>query len=320
MPVLNTLFGLGAIFMLHRVYPAEAGRLPANEHMKIAPDALEAFILEARARGHAFVSLDQMHEALVSGASTSRLIAMTLDDGYADNYTHAWPLFRRHQVPFTLYVTTAFPERTALLWWYLLEDAVLEQDVLTLADGSRHSCSSPEQRMASFMRLRERIIATPQAQRETVLRDILGARFDAWPATVERLALSWEQITEMSRDPLVTIGAHTISHPALNTLAETHLLAEVAEGRQRIESHIGKPVRHFCYPFGSEAEVGEREIELVSGLGFLTATTTRHGLIYPGHRTRLCALPRIMLGPDFSWPRFRRHALKISLLRRGRLP
>lgn len=295
---------LATIFMLHRVAAPEPGRLALNENLKIDPQRLEDFIVGARARGYAFVSLDELHQVLCSGRRASRLLLMTLDDGYADNHQLAWPVFQSHRVPFAVYVASSFPERQAILWWYLLEDLVLAHDRIELIDGTYYECHTPQDQLQSFMRLRSRLMMGWEQERDDTMRLIFGADRTTWLQPVEQLALGWQQIREMSADPLVTIGAHGASHLALAALTDAALRDEVMTSRTMIERHIGKPVEHFCYPFGGKAEADEREFALVAGLGFKTGTTTRYGRIFAGHGKRLTALPRQMLDSHFSWSRF----------------
>ena len=107
------------------------------------------------------------------------------------------------------------------------------------------------------------------------------------------LSLSWSQIREMSQDPLVEIGAHTIHHQPLNKLSESDVQKEMEDSRNKIESETGQKVEHFCYPFGTRSEVGEREFRIAKECGFKTSTTTCVANIFPEHKNLLERLPRI---------------------------
>ena len=97
----------------------------------------------------------------------------------------------------------------------------------------------------------------------------------------------------MSKDPLVDIGAHTINHQALRNLTDSAVHKEIEGSRNKIESKINQKVEHFCYPFGTQNEVGEREFKIVKKYGFKTSTTTHSANIFSEHKNLLEQLPRI---------------------------
>jgi peptidoglycan/xylan/chitin deacetylase (PgdA/CDA1 family) len=134
-------------------------------------------------------------------------------------------------------------------------------------------------------------------------------KFD-WPQICAREALSWDDLSKLAQDPLVTIGAHTVTHPVLSKLTQEEARTEMRIGRKLIEEQINRPVDHFCYPFGSRDEVGLREFQLARELGFKTATTTRWGNIFKKHRLHLHALPRVPLTNGFNWDDFDRKSLR----------
>ena len=181
---------------------------------------------------------------------------------------------------------------------------------LTLADGSVLPCRTSQEKLDGFVSLRESIMALPsEGLGDGVNAMFAQANFD-WPQMCDTEALSWDDLRELARDPLATIGAHTVSHPVLSALSVEQACAEMRDSRERIEAHIGVPVTHFCYPFGSRNEVGAREFELARQLGFKTATTTRWGNIFPRHSKHLHGLPRVPLANAFDWDGFRRQSLR----------
>jgi peptidoglycan/xylan/chitin deacetylase (PgdA/CDA1 family) len=112
--------------------------------------------------------------------------------------------------------------------------------------------------------------------------------------------MTWDELRELAADPLVTIGAHTRRHYAVAKLAADEARAEISEGVRRIESELGRPCRHFSFPYGDETSAGEREFAICRELGLLTAVTTRKGLIYDRHQVRLTGLPRLSLNGDYQ--------------------
>lgn len=307
--MMSMLFGIGTVLMLHRVQQERSDDFSPNKDMAVTPAFLEGFVRDAQQRGYTFVSLDCLSEQLVAG-SGKKLLALTFDDGYRDNFTEAYPLLKRLGVPFTVYVTTSFPDSEAVLWWYAVERLLQAHDQIALADGSLLPCRTSQEKLDAFVSLRQSIMALPSdGLGDSVNAMFAQASFD-WRQMCAAEALSWDDLRELAGDPLVTIGAHTVSHPVLSALSPEQACAEMRDGRERIEARIGAPVAHFCYPFGSRNEVGIREFELARKLGFKTATTTRWGNVFRKHRAHLHGLPRVPLTNAFNWDGFRRQSLR----------
>jgi peptidoglycan/xylan/chitin deacetylase (PgdA/CDA1 family) len=114
--------------------------------------------------------------------------------------------------------------------------------------------------------------------------------------------MTWDQARDLSHDPLVTIGAHTRTHPILSRLDPDRLQEEVLGGKVDIESRLGLPVTEFAYPNGRRIDIDDRSIALVRN-AFRTAVTTVSGLNPAGQDRFL--LKRIGIGNADSDRRFR---------------
>jgi peptidoglycan/xylan/chitin deacetylase (PgdA/CDA1 family) len=104
------------------------------------------------------------------------------------------------------------------------------------------------------------------------------------------MGLTWDEIAELVKDPIVSIGAHTLNHYNLRNLTKEQAFYEIMESKKILETKLNIKVKHFSYPFG---EFGSREIDLVKQSNFLTATTTENANIFYNHVNHLFTLPRI---------------------------
>jgi len=86
--------------------------------------------------------------------------------------------------------------------------------------------------------------------------------------------LNWDQIRELDRGGLITIGSHTINHPRLASLSADVQRAEILGGKQELEKQLGHAVYDFAYPYGS---FNATSVQLAQQAGFRTAVTTRSG-------------------------------------------
>ena len=112
--------------------------------------------------------------------------------------------------------------------------------------------------------------------------------------------MSWDELKAFADDPLVTIGAHTITHCNLAKQTEATASFEMATSRMRIEAALQRPVLHLAYPYGDKIAAGQREFALAKAAGFKTAVTTRPGMIFPESAAHLTALQRVSLNGNYQ--------------------
>jgi poly-beta-1,6-N-acetyl-D-glucosamine N-deacetylase len=88
---------------------------------------------------------------------------------------------------------------------------------------------------------------------------------------VGRSTVTWEQVREMAANPLVTIAAHSLTHPSdLTKVPDDQIRREVTESKRILEERLGMPIRYFTYP---EGHYDARVAELVEAAGYQAALT-----------------------------------------------
>lgn len=299
--------GRGAIFMLHSVSPEAPPAFDPNGILRVTPAFLEEAILAVRRMGHDIVSLDEAARRLADPAPSRPFACFTLDDGYRDNLVHAYPVFKRHDAPFAIYIATDYADGAGDLWWIVLENAIRKADhiAVTIAgEARRFVTDNPASKSAAFQALYWPLRSLPEVQMRAIVQQIAAdAGYD--PSSLCRdLILSWDEIRTLAQDPLVTFGAHTKGHLALAKLPTDEAREEIRQSMARIERELGRPCRHFAFPYGDAGAAGPRDFELAQALGLTTAVTTRKGNIGEVQRTGLCQLPRISLNGDYQKARY----------------
>ena len=320
--------GIGAILMLHHVCRDPIEPFNPNRLLKVSPEFLERLITGIREADLEIVSLDEAHRRILQGPAAKRFVCVTFDDGYRDNREHAYPILRKHKVPFAIYVASDFADGRAQLWWLALEKAIATADILHLdMNGEKRTfrCADVAAKYAAFHAIYWWLRGLQEAQARRVVRGLcLEAGFDP-DAMFHDLLMTWDELADLGRDSLATIGAHTKSHYALAKLPQEEARIEMVAGLERIESKLGVRPEHFSYPYGCESSAGAREFSLAREVGFKTAVTTRKGVTFSEHRDHLTALPRISINGEYQdmrcvsvllsgapfliWNRFRRVAV-----------
>lgn len=285
---------IGLVYMLHHVTEKKLNGIPTNEDLKVSPAFLESIILAYKAKGFDFFSLDELSVNLSSSQKTMHpFISFTIDDGYLDNYTNALPIFERYHVPFAIFVATDFIDQKAVLWWDVLEELVLHNDIINYNKQS-FSCHTFQEKWDTFRIIREDILKYDQNQFMGTLQKAFPDYNIDWLKPIREKAMTWDQIKKISQHPLCTIGGHTVSHPALNQLSDDDFRQEVRIGIEKLESVTGQKINHFAYPYGSPNEIGEREYHLINEFNFKTAFIAYGGCITEENKNNT-HLPRVYL-------------------------
>jgi peptidoglycan/xylan/chitin deacetylase (PgdA/CDA1 family) len=296
--------GVGLILTLHHVRPARHDQFQPNKFLEITPEFLETIVLCLQRDNVDLVSIGEAQRRLTEMDYKRRFAVLTLDDGYRDTKDYAYPILKKHDVPFAMYVATSFPDRRGKLWWTAMESIVAANDTIAITiDGTdrRLSCRSPTEKYATYLRLRGLLAARTSEAEMLALVQTMAARYGVdMEAICAALCMTWDDIAGMARDSLVTIGAHTVNHVLLGRETETTVRAELKNSREVLEGKLGRPVRHFAYPFGDVRAAGPREYAIAAESGFDTAVTTRPSVLTAEHRKQLTALPRITVSGEFQ--------------------
>jgi peptidoglycan/xylan/chitin deacetylase (PgdA/CDA1 family) len=302
------LGGAGAILMLHHVRPARSDRFQPNRLLEVTPRYLERVVRRLRKSKVDLISLDELHRRLTAREFPRRFVCITFDDGYRDNKEFAYPILKKYDAPFAIYVATSFADRVGELWWLALEAVIAQNELIGLRiDGTDRwfeARNVPEKRAVYdhiYAWLRQ--LPTEDALRRLMRELTLRHRVDMG-AFCRDLCMDWHELSELAADPLVTIGAHTVNHPILTKVDEKTVRAELENSRAVIEAALGVRPRHLAYPVGDRTAAGPREFKIADDLGFATAVTTRPGVIFPQHASHLTALPRISLNGNFQKQRY----------------
>jgi peptidoglycan/xylan/chitin deacetylase (PgdA/CDA1 family) len=276
------------VLVYHRV--GEPGLDPWR--LTIEPEIF-AGQMETLARDWSPLSLTDLVEGFNRRRLPERALAVTFDDGYADNLDVAAPIMLEHGIPATLFVATELIDAGGPLWWDELASLLLERAqlpaTLTLSscNGQRWSIppvaadelragvstqpweARPGTRLRVFYEIWLALRALDAQTREAALEEI--AEWADAPRPAGRVLLWWDRLREFVALPGFGLGAHTLTHPALPSCSSEDARAEIAGGADRLRERVGVEVEQFAYPFGAWNQSLAR---LIAELGFRAAYTT----------------------------------------------
>jgi len=218
---------------------------------------------------------------LVEGAAAGTLpvgaLGISFDDGYRDNYAHAFPVLVRLRLPATVFLVSGSIESGSPPWHDHVFDAFLRTRAERFVTAGR---SFPLDSLAGRRRALETVLPglkrrAPSERLEAVgrLRRELGV--DGPPGQAYDM-LSWDQVREMAAGG-IDVGAHTVSHSILTTLAPAEFDSEVADCKTTIEQRLGRCVPLFAYPNGGPGDFDEGAKAALRRIGFRAAFTALQG-------------------------------------------
>jgi peptidoglycan/xylan/chitin deacetylase (PgdA/CDA1 family) len=279
-----------AVLCYHRVLPrAEAERLGVEPGMFVTPATFRAQLRWLRERFMP-LGLGEIVERIARGAALPEgACALTFDDGWRDNYEHAWPALREAGVPATIFLVAGRVGTRGAFWpdavWRRLRAVSREERRAAaralLGDGF---VGEPEHAVLDHLK------RLPEPERERAI-ERLGA---ASIRDAERELLDWDEVAEMARGG-VDLESHGLTHAILPGLPRERIEAELRGSLTALRERGYAREALFAYPTGA---FGPSVAEAARAAGFRAAFTTQRGLV--SAREPLLELPRLLLHEDVS--------------------
>ena len=237
------------------------------------------------------ISLSKLVQCLKQSLLPPKLVAVTFDDGYADNLDIAKPILEKYEIPATVFICTGYMGRE--FWWdeleYLVNSSRADPSTLRLQLGGVLFNWDPPQVSSE--------VGDPQVRRQlrralyhsllTLDVEDLNDAMEAvrkWSGVTSNEAcvsrtMNEAELLQLAEGGLIEIGAHTRHHPMLPTLSFERQKEEIATNKRELEMLLGRPVAAFAYPNG-QATPDTKQIVREAGFGY--ACTSLHDLVRAG--------------------------------------
>ena len=252
--------------------------------------------VQVLARRATVVPLAALPSVLAGRRAPRRCVAVTFDDGYADNLHAAVPALERGGVPATVFVIAGTLGGTEL-WWdrlarLLLSSGALPERLSLALDGAPGETTfdtSGSSRLDVFMEIWRTLQPLRHAERERCLARI-AASIGEDRGIAEARTLAVDELVALAAHPLVAVGGHTVTHPRLAALPPAEQALEIVEGKRVLEEIVGRPLDAFAYPFGRPEDFTSETERAVRDAGFRIACANFSGSV--GASTDPHRLPR----------------------------
>jgi len=237
-----------------------------------------------------------------------RYLMFTFDDGYRDNYTHAYPILRARGVPCTFFLTTGFLDRAQVPWWDEIAWMVRSSRLQALDVNRWTSTPVPLEdphREGAIRRLLNVYKGLPGEQTDEYVEFLADAlETGRVPESISRdLWMTWDMVREMRRGGM-TFGGHTVTHPVLANQSAAQQDWEIGECRRRLVAELNEPVMAFSYPVGGPNSFNTFTRTSLAQHGFRLGFTYYGMYCRRGHAD-LHSIPRTAIEMDISMPQFR---------------
>ena len=256
------------VLMYHKVMPRNEVRSGAFEGMQVDPATFERQMAYLRKHFHLLSLADLRRHMRSRIPFPPNSCLVTFDDGWKDNYIHAYPILKRYDVPAVVFLSVGhigtekrfWQERTFTALYGIREVAGRNPDLpdryRNLPGGIKieEFVSLPERKFREEVRERIRSLKKLPLSRIEPIVDELAECAGASSCDKGESFLSWEAVLTMSRGG-IDFGSHGMRHEILTNIPPEEVRDEVRNSKAVLEGKIQKSVHAFSYPNGNHDPV-----------------------------------------------------------------
>jgi peptidoglycan/xylan/chitin deacetylase (PgdA/CDA1 family) len=256
---------------------------------------LDNAIIELKKR-FSIIHMDEAIQRLKKKDYNNESVVLTFDDGFNDNFTYLLPLLKKHDVPATYYVNPSVIGSERSLWFQAIINyfySIQETHVFITLSNKKYDLSSPKKRYSAafdFMQCLQKNY--PPSEFNSIIKQIAGVKSHPKPSDFH---LNWNELLQLSKEPLITLGAHSYSHYPLRYCDEQLAKNEIERSIVELNTRLNYKIKHFSYPRGHKNDFNLQHIQILKKLGIISAVTTIRGVNRQGqdlYRIKRIGLPQ----------------------------
>lgn len=214
-----------------------------------------------------------------------RAVAVTFDDGYADNAEIVAPILNRLGIRASFYLTTGLIGAKNPPWFCRLRHAfaVTRKRVwLSLGNKQPSSLATDKDRNAAILAAFECCASLAGDALEQAVQTIEGdLEIEALNDGTEFM-MDWNQARALQRAGHI-VGCHTLTHPNVAQVAPDIARKELVVSKRKLEEELSAPSLHFSYPHPAlNPHWTAGTVAMTKEAGYQTAVTTTPGPVRGG--------------------------------------
>lgn len=226
------------------------------------------------------VPLSELIEKITAGNVNGNLVAITFDDGFRNNFTQAYPILKKCDVPATIFLATDYIDSNKLFWpervSFQLMRTTRKELKSTLFDDL--PIETPEQKRAAYRQTVDKLKTLSISDLFAEITNIenqLGANPSSNdPLFQEFMPLTWKDVEIMEKGGLVSFGGHTASHAILSRISKDQAYNEMKKCKKTLDEHLVVDSKQWAYPNGSKVDFEPVNKKQLIDMGFTMGIMT----------------------------------------------
>ena len=272
-----------SILMFHRVVPPKDMIYSPNRSMMVSVENFDFILNYIKSRMNPVKLSDVIRYNNQQHDLPTDSVALTFDDGYLDNYTHAFPLLQKYNIPATIFLTTSYISNPRnYFWWDNLE--IYFTGINKVHSDIKMACNSVVKNIINkiekadspdkvrFIKVLMNSLKQLNERERSCFIERISERISNEHKSV--LMLNWDQVKEMVSGQIVEYGSHSENHIYMDKSDPEVIEKEIQQSKYIIERETKEPCVLFAYPNGNKTE---KEEHLLKKYGFKIAVTTNYG-------------------------------------------
>jgi peptidoglycan/xylan/chitin deacetylase (PgdA/CDA1 family) len=245
-------------------------------------------IIRKLSKLYTFVSIKQIEEYYYSGSYFNNCCHISFDDGDNTVFKNAFPILKEFNIPATLFVSPKIIVEKNNYWFQ--EYSIIREKVSDIEIKKVIAEKTPldQEQINKYATIN--ILKNLTIYKITDILNTLKKRYKINATDCKNMTT--QQITELMNSDLLTIGAHTLTHPILANESQEIATEEIKHGISQLKQITKRDIRYFAYPNGrSKFDFNIREEKLLLDEQIKLAFTTVAGFF--NKNSHPLRLPRI---------------------------
>lgn len=226
------------------------------------------------------ISLGDLTEYLTSKKPLPIYPALiTFDDGYLDNFTNAFPILQKYNLPAIIFLASGYISSNLPFYWDLACYCFMysKKDYVVFPNNQERKWVSEIEKKKILQEWIETLKILDETEKLKWVNKLPEIMDVSVPENqYQNMMLTWEHVREM-HSMKIDFGAHTITHPILTRIPTEQVRKEIIGSKQKIEEELKHPITSFAYPNGTNYDFNKQIVKVVKEAGISAAFTLLKG-------------------------------------------